>query len=72
MKQCMLCKESKALDAFAKNKRSSDGLQNYCKSCQKVYRDRLKQKPKPKFEHLQCARCGITKSVDEFPIVGSS
>jgi hypothetical protein len=72
MKQCILCKEAKALDAFANNKRSSDGLQNYCKSCQKVYRDRLKQKSKPKFEHLQCARCGITKSVDDFPKVGSS
>lgn len=71
-KQCILCKESKARDAFAKNTKTNDGLQNYCKSCQKVYRNKLKQKPKLKVEYLQCSRCNITKTIDDFPKVNTS
>lgn len=72
MKECILCKESKTFDDFAKNKRAKDGHQNHCKACQKVYREQRKSKPKPKFEHLQCARCSMTKPVGEFPKMGSS
>jgi 5-methylcytosine-specific restriction endonuclease McrA len=37
-KTCGKCDQTKALDLFAKNKRTSDGLQAYCKVCQKSYR----------------------------------
>jgi hypothetical protein len=72
MKECILCKENKELNDFARNKRAKDGHQNHCKTCQKVYREQRRSKPKPKLEHLQCARCSMTKPVGEFPKVGSS
>jgi len=72
MKQCILCKETKEFDYFAKNKLAKDGYQNHCKACQKLYQEQRKNKPKPKFEHLQCARCSLTKPVEDFPKVGSS
>lgn len=72
MKKCVTCKETKAFNVFAKNKHTKDGLQTQCKDCQKLYREMLKTKLKPKFEKLGCARCNITKPVEEFPIVGSS
>lgn len=35
MKKCSKCKEEKSLSEFGKNKRKSDGLQTYCKTCKK-------------------------------------
>lgn len=36
MKTCYKCKEEKPLGDFHKNKRKSDGYQNYCKACAKI------------------------------------
>lgn len=37
MKKCAKCKEPKSLLEFYKNRSKKDGLQNYCKSCAKIY-----------------------------------
>jgi hypothetical protein len=34
MKECKICKQSKPLEAFAKNKQQKDGHHVYCKPCQ--------------------------------------
>lgn len=39
-KTCSKCKEYKALDNFANNKRTHDGKQNYCKECAKQYKNK--------------------------------
>lgn len=37
MKTCNRCKQSKELSEFGKNKRRKDGLQSYCKQCNRIY-----------------------------------
>ena len=39
-KICKKCKEIKYLDQFSKNITNKDGLQDNCKACNKVYRER--------------------------------
>lgn len=43
LKRCSICKERLALIAFNKHRRNKDGLQYFCKTCQKnnskLYRD---------------------------------
>lgn len=38
-KFCKKCNLSKDIDDFAKNKSKKDGLNTYCKQCQKPYKD---------------------------------
>ena len=47
-KKCPKCKESKSFEHFGKDKRSKSGLQVYCKSCRKSYREENKEKIKAK------------------------
>jgi hypothetical protein len=42
-KKCPKCKESKSFEHFGKDKRSKSGLQVYCKSCRKKYRQANKE-----------------------------
>ena len=42
MKTCKYCQECKPLSEFSKSAASKDGLQNRCKSCMKLYRERNK------------------------------
>lgn len=42
-KKCPKCKESKSFERFGKDKRSKSGLQVYCKSCRKKYRQANKE-----------------------------
>lgn len=35
-KQCYRCKQEKTIDNFYRNNSSKDGLQSYCKDCQKI------------------------------------
>ena len=42
MKECFRCKETKPYEAFSKNNQASDGLQSWCKDCQKTYNDNRK------------------------------
>lgn len=44
MKTCTKCKIEKELVEFGKNNGSKDGLQSWCKSCQKSYVSRKKNK----------------------------
>ncbi len=47
MKQCRKCNQIKLSEEFSKAKRQKDGLQSYCRSCQKVTaKARYYQKPK--------------------------
>ncbi|MCW4027877.1 MAG: hypothetical protein NWE76_10395, partial [Candidatus Bathyarchaeota archaeon] len=57
MKTCTKCNQTKELSGFAKHKATSDGLQTCCRECQRKYRERYKQRPKPKAAELTCARC---------------
>jgi hypothetical protein len=57
MKTCTKCNCTKEPSEFAKHKSTSDGLQTCCKECQREYRERYKQRPKPKAAELTCARC---------------
>lgn len=43
IKECRRCLAEKPADEFNKNTRRSDGLQTYCKSCLKAYRDANKE-----------------------------
>lgn len=45
-KVCAGCKKPKKHDYFTKNKTKKDGFNNYCKICQKKYREKNKQKNK--------------------------
>lgn len=47
-KKCPKCKESKSFEHFGKDKRSKSGLQVYCKSCRRSYREENKEKIKAK------------------------
>jgi len=42
LKMCLDCKENKSLIEFVKNKARNDGLEIYCKSCNKLRRDNYK------------------------------
>ena len=42
-KYCPKCKETKSSEYFGKDKRSKSGLQVYCKSCRKKYRQANKE-----------------------------
>lgn len=38
-KKCIKCNKELLLDRFSRNKNKKDGLNHYCKDCQKVYKD---------------------------------
>lgn len=42
-KICLRCKQEKALSEFTKNKARPDGLDGYCRSCNREKRERLKE-----------------------------
>lgn len=46
MKYCNYCKTTKELACFAKNKTMKDGLQAYCKDCNKDIRKKYKNRSK--------------------------
>ena len=52
-KQCTKCKEVKSVEEFNKSKRNKDGLQSYCKECQKNYYSK-----KPYIDIKPCETCG--------------
>ena len=43
-KRCFQCKQIKPLSEFSKDQSKKDGLQSYCKSCNKAYRQSEKGK----------------------------
>lgn len=44
MKTCTVCKITNECTQFSKNKRSADGYYHQCKSCTKIYKDKIKDK----------------------------
>jgi hypothetical protein len=58
-KVCSLCKRKLPISDFGKCSSTKDGLQYYCKACQKLYRQGLKQVK-------TCTCCGDTKPIYEF------
>lgn len=75
MKQCGLCKETKPLNEFYKDKNKNDGHATTCKLCVKEYKKRLENVERRKVQRRketlrQCKHCG-----NEFkllPIQGDS
>jgi hypothetical protein len=52
MKTCQRCKKTKKLDEFNKNRAESDGLQRYCRGCQKeAIKEWRKNNPERSKEH---------------------
>ena len=52
-KICSLCKETKSLDSFGKNKLQEDGLHYYCKSCVKNIRNAHKESNPEYYKHYR-------------------
>lgn len=44
MKTCSRCKETKSVSEFSKHHRNKDGLQDWCKSCIRAYRQSEKSR----------------------------
>jgi hypothetical protein len=57
-KKCARCKVYKALNLFSKNKKSKDGLQSYCKTCQSDIQEILYKNP----EFVKRQRALVAKS----------
>lgn len=53
MKHCNKCDIDKPIEEFGKNKRSSDGLQYYCKECCRIAAKRYRQRPEVKKRQLE-------------------
>jgi 5-methylcytosine-specific restriction endonuclease McrA len=66
MKQCGRCQEWKERDSFARNSTKPDGLQPYCRACQRAWAQSRKTLPKRAVEGKVCSGCGIWKSAAEF------
>ena len=69
-KQCTLCKETKVAVEFSKAKKTNDGLQPNCKSCNieraRKLRDYRKTNPPPTPATKRCYKCKETKVSAEF------
>lgn len=50
MKKCSRCGQEKPVDSFSKNSSKKDGLNSYCKSCQKVLKDKHYRDNKEKYK----------------------
>lgn len=50
-KICKKCGEEKPLNSFAKNKRRKDGCSDWCKDCQKQYKEANPEKFKAIYEN---------------------
>lgn len=80
-KQCKKCKEFRDLSLFAKDKNKEDGLQNYCKLCQKSFRKSLKKgepkqseknEPTQSVEFKICPRCNKEKYYTDYIVMKES
>ena len=59
LKVCSLCKRKLPKTEFGKCNSTKDGLQYYCKECQRIYR-------KGKKALKACSKCGELKPIYEF------
>lgn len=70
MKTCDRCKNIKDHSMFNANKKSADGLQNYCKACSSEYFKEFSKRKKttqPIFvESKQCIKCNLIKPRSQF------
>lgn len=67
MKQCCRCREHKPVDQFSKNKRTPDGLQRHCKTCQRDSNATYYTENKDKFiEHGRRNRRMLTDEVNAY------
>ena len=64
MKRCGKCKEWKKLGNFHKNKRTKDGLNDYCKPCKSTYLKRNKYKRSIKAK--ECLICHKVKPAKDY------
>ena len=73
-KVCIKCNQIKPLTEYRKNKLTSDGLQNDCKSCKliidKRYQDKNKQINANKIYNENdvkiCSKCKLSKPLKEY------
>jgi len=63
MKQCRKCSQVKPKDEFNKKTRSKDGLQSYCKDCQKTSVATKSDETKNK---KTCNTCNVEKPLSDF------
>lgn len=65
-KTCTKCGQSKSLDEFHNEPKSSDGKAWYCKACIKAYNAARAVQPKIVLAEKACRKCGVPKAIEEF------
>jgi len=65
-KSCGMCKETKPVTEFFKNKATSDGLGGKCKNCTSKCKNLRNSTVDPNLKEKTCTKCKNTKSVTEF------
>lgn len=65
MKKCSRCGETKPASEFYRSKRSKDGLDRRCKSCERERKEALNYEPRTTGEKT-CSRCRRTLHVSQF------
>lgn len=68
-KQCIRCRETKTIDCFTKHAQKKDGLNPYCKDCDRAWRQanpRLQVEVTKCPTEKLCRKCGQTKPASEF------
>ena len=77
-KRCSRCKREKPVTEFGKNQGMKDGLQHYCRECNRAYqreyqRERRKKNAARRPDEIpvpsgkRCPGCGITRPSSEWP-----
>jgi hypothetical protein len=65
-KVCSKCKSYLPFDNFAKNPKKSDGMDGYCKKCNKERYKQNKNKKKIELSEKKCTKCDTIKDISEF------
>lgn len=66
MKPCSICKETKELLAFGRDRHKRDGLTVICKPCSKLVRNGYRAPPKPILTDRKCKACNIVKPISDY------
>lgn len=66
MKLCSICKLTKELSAFGRDRHKRDGLTVHCKPCSKLVRNGFRSPPKPIITERVCSVCNRLKSIVDY------
>lgn len=66
MKLCSICKLTKELSAFGRDRHKRDGLTVTCKPCSKLVRNGYRAPPKPILTERTCTVCSTLKPISDY------